>query len=253
MWLAILAQEAPAGAEGWWITWGQHAVWIAALLGAIGVILAIPPVKWFRQFVWRKLISEPVSSWGKKVISDVVEEKVTQTNGGSSLADRLNQMNADIQNVHGCLDRRFGETHEQMSKLAETVDAFIATQIGSTERVMQIYRAIDIPIFEMNSSGRCSYVNPAWTKMTGLSLDETIGEGWAAALHPDDRDRVFKTWLDDAALKGDFASIFRIRNVHTGHVTQVFASAAPLHDGKGQVVGWVGTAEPFSPHDPLTL
>ena len=37
--------------------------------------------------------------------------------------------------------------------------------------------------------GSSTFVNRRWTEYTGLSLDETIGEGWLRALHPEDIER----------------------------------------------------------------
>ena len=36
----------------------------------------------------------------------------------------------------------------------------------------------------------CTFVNERWCELTGLSFDEALGDGWFAALHPDDRERV---------------------------------------------------------------
>jgi PAS domain S-box-containing protein len=41
---------------------------------------------------------------------------------------------------------------------------------------------------------RSDFVNRGWCEYTGLGLDEAIGLGWQAAIHPDDRSTVVQAW-----------------------------------------------------------
>ena len=41
-----------------------------------------------------------------------------------------------------------------------------------------------------DAGGSCVYVNERWCQLTGITADAAMGEGWLAAVHPDDRDRV---------------------------------------------------------------
>ena len=63
---------------------------IAAIVTALGVIAKSPfgrPLKW----VWRRLVADPFSGWlereARRVVADVVHEKLMTPNGGASLAD----------------------------------------------------------------------------------------------------------------------------------------------------------------------
>jgi PAS domain S-box-containing protein len=47
---------------------------------------------------------------------------------------------------------------------------------------------------ETDKDGGLIYCNTQFVKWTGLSAEEARGYGWAAAIHPDDRDRVVKDW-----------------------------------------------------------
>ena len=38
-------------------------------------------------------------------------------------------------------------------------------------------------------AGRCLCVNARWAEIAGCTPADALGEGWAQALHPDDRDR----------------------------------------------------------------
>ena len=51
-------------------------------------------------------------------------------------------------------------------------------------------------IFRSDSQGKCVYVNERWCELAGLSVDQALGDGWMAALHPDDLGRVLAEWRE---------------------------------------------------------
>lgn len=252
----------------WWHTWGEYVVWVAAIVTALGLLSRTKPVKW----LWYHLVTRPMTEWGAGVVGAVVDEKVANTNGGTSVRDDLvdlkakqksltelasaasdgqEDIKAALANIHACLDRRFADTHAQMEKLTAYTEEVLAEALGARERIRQLYRSLDVPIIETNAQGWVTYVNPAWSKLTGLSPEEAMGEGWGEVLHPDDRDRVFETWGEAVHTSNDFTAIFRLTNRVTGHTVEVRGSASPLHDAKRRVVGWVATLDEIAPSTSL--
>jgi PAS domain S-box-containing protein len=96
--------------------------------------------------------------------------------------------------------------------------------------------AAPVGIFHADADGRCLYTNERWCEITGLSADEALGDGWARALHPDDRERVQAEWARCAREKAGFALEYRYR-APDGRVTWVFGQARVLPGPPG---GWVG-------------
>ena len=41
--------------------------------------------------------------------------------------------------------------------------------------------------------GRIDFLNQRWCEYTGLSVDEAYGQGWQAAIHPEDLPRAART------------------------------------------------------------
>lgn len=249
--LVLLADEAP-----WWEQWATATLWLAGLVAAIGVIVKTPyinrPIKW----VWGHLVGNPMAKWSAERVTEVVtphlnaqDEKLADLKTFVDVA-RTNQddIKAALKNIHDCLDRRMAETAERIEKLTAYTEEVLAQAVGAKERIRQLYRALEIPVFETDMHGHCTYVNPAYSKLTGLTVEEAIGEGWVEAIHPEDRTRVFKAWTSATEAAIDFNSFYRSKNVVTSISTDVRASAKPLHDGAGNVVGWVGTLE-FPNHE----
>lgn len=49
-------------------------------------------------------------------------------------------------------------------------------------------------IFVADFGGKITYINPHLEHLTGLSYDEALGDGWAQAIHPEDRERIHTYW-----------------------------------------------------------
>jgi diguanylate cyclase (GGDEF)-like protein/PAS domain S-box-containing protein len=97
-----------------------------------------------------------------------------------------------------------------------------------------------VGIFVSSAEGGCLYVNARWCELTGLTPDQALGGGWAAALHPDDFARVNREWAEAAAHGRDSVVEYRFLRPDGG-VSWIEGYAACLHDEEGRVVGWVGT------------
>ncbi|HKP19345.1 MAG TPA: PAS domain S-box protein [Gaiellaceae bacterium] len=102
-----------------------------------------------------------------------------------------------------------------------------------------------VGLFISNAEGKAVYVNQRWCDLTGLTPEEAMGDGWSAALHPEDAARVGPEWEQAAAAGRD--SVVEYRFVRPdGTVSWIEGYAAALHDEDGLVIGWVGTCLDFT-------
>ena len=96
-------------------------------------------------------------------------------------------------------------------------------------------------IFHSDAEGRTVYVNRAWCEIAGLGPEEAAGDGWQAAIHPDDRQRKIDDWRE--ALANDrpvSGGEYRMR-LPDGTEKWVVGQAVPLHDADSALTGFVGT------------
>ncbi|WP_018235807.1 PAS domain S-box protein [Ensifer sp. BR816] len=85
-------------------------------------------------------------------------------------------------------------------------------------------------------------VGPRWTEFTGLSEKETLGSGWAKAVHPHDAAMVRQQW-QRALSGGDPLNVEYRLLTATGHYRWVRARAVAKQDANGQIVRWYGVLE----------
>jgi PAS domain S-box-containing protein len=96
-----------------------------------------------------------------------------------------------------------------------------------------------VGIYLTDPLGNCLYANPAWCKMSGLTQEEALGDGWGKGLHPDDRDKVYMYWNQMVESNGKWGMEYRFLTSE-GKVTIVYGLAAPQYDSSGKVSRYVG-------------
>jgi PAS domain S-box-containing protein len=103
-----------------------------------------------------------------------------------------------------------------------------------------IAKVSPVGIFRTDKDGHCVYANERWCEIAGLSPEEASGEGWAKALHPEDREGVFNEWYEAARKDLPFRSEYRFQR-RDGITTWVLGSAIAEKDSNGEKIGYVGT------------
>jgi PAS domain S-box-containing protein len=117
----------------------------------------------------------------------------------------------------------------------------------SEQRFRTLAAHAPVGIFQSGLEGETIFVNESWCVMTGLSPAEAYGDGWASAIHPDDRERVIKGW--QAAVAGGTASEAEFRFLRPdGAVTWLQGRAVPLRDKAGELLGYIGTVVDITQH-----
>ncbi len=96
-----------------------------------------------------------------------------------------------------------------------------------------------VGIFRTDADGRYLTVNAHWSEITGLASAEALGQGWAQALHPDDRDRVAEEWNRAMRENRNFASEYRLQRPD-GAVIPVLGQALAERDARGEIIGFIG-------------
>ncbi|MFB9055574.1 ATP-binding protein [Mariniflexile ostreae] len=98
-----------------------------------------------------------------------------------------------------------------------------------------------VVIFNIDKSGKCTYLNEEWIRYSGMTYAESMGLGWQNALHPLDKDRVLSEWQEAFLTNSEFKSEFRIQD-KKGEIRNLSAKATKLLDANNEMVGHIGIA-----------
>lgn len=102
--------------------------------------------------------------------------------------------------------------------------------------------SVPFGIYATDVEGRGTQVNAQWSAISGLDEASSLGEGWLAALHPDDRGPVMQAWQLAVADGTPFDREFRILRAD-GKARLVRSVAHRVSGVGGLALGLVGTIE----------
>lgn len=97
-----------------------------------------------------------------------------------------------------------------------------------------------VGIFLTDKDGNCMFVNEQWLKFAGMTKEEALGSGWVEALHPQDKERVFKAWYAFTKRGNGFDMEYRFLTPK-GKITWLSGTAVAIRDQKKNVTGYMGT------------
>jgi len=125
-----------------------------------------------------------------------------------------------------------------LAEASRAIDARQSALTASEARLRYIADATPAMLWTATPDGRI-WASERWRAYTGLDRTATL-RGFAAALHPEDRDRVRAQWREALRTGTDFASEARVRR-HDGAWRWFQTHAIAERDGAGHVVAWYGS------------
>jgi two-component sensor histidine kinase len=83
--------------------------------------------------------------------------------------------------------------------------------------------------------------SPQWSDYTGLSPQESLGDGWLSALHPDDREGELGEWRR-AKRPGSLQFGHRLFDAEAMCYRRFQTHATPVCDADGRILEWLGSS-----------
>ncbi|KMO13511.1 CHASE3 domain-containing protein, partial [Methylobacterium platani] len=120
-----------------------------------------------------------------------------------------------------------------LGKLAERRRA------DSEERFRSLTEATSAIVWTTTPDGAFREITSEWTRFTGQSPAEAAGDGFLAAIHPDDREATRSAWQHAVANRTLYTIEHRLRR-HDGIWRHMEGRAVPILEEDGRVREWVG-------------
>jgi PAS domain S-box-containing protein len=95
-------------------------------------------------------------------------------------------------------------------------------------------------VWATRADGWNIYLNKQWMDYTGLTLEESYGEGWITPFHPDDRQRARDAWQHATQHRDTFSLECRLRRAD-GVYRWWLLRGVPLLGENGEISKWFGT------------
>jgi len=90
------------------------------------------------------------------------------------------------------------------------------------------------------ADGSNTYFNKQWVEYTGLTLEESIDDGWNKPFHPDDRQRAWDVWHNAVKNEVTYSLECRLRR-SDGEYFWWLIRGVPVINDEGKIDKWFGT------------
>jgi PAS domain S-box-containing protein len=125
--------------------------------------------------------------------------------------------------------RDLGERKRQEGVLRESEDRFRLA--ANTAPAM---------IWMSGTDKLCTFFNQSWLHFTGRSVEQEMGDGWAAGVHPDDMERCIRTYFDAFDAGVSFEMEYRLRRFD-GEYRWIVDVGSPRFERDGSLCGYIGS------------
>lgn len=114
------------------------------------------------------------------------------------------------------------------------------TQRQTLAQLQTVANASPALIWTTGTDQRADWFNGAWLAFTGRTLEQEIGDGWHAGVHPDDCTASLNTQEKAFAAREPFSLELRLRH-HSGAYRWLLMQGRPRYDADGQFLGFIGS------------
>jgi len=128
---------------------------------------------------------------------------------------------------------RESEKRERYLRLTEL-------EVESLRRYRNLADAIPHIVWRAKGDGTLDYFNQGWVDYTGLSLEQSFGNGWQSMIQEEDLRKFLKIWMTSMSDGKSFQIECRIRN-RSGEPRWFWVKAVSETNQSNQVVAWIGT------------
>ncbi|KAH4611392.1 hypothetical protein HBI56_094140 [Parastagonospora nodorum] len=117
----------------------------------------------------------------------------------------------------------------------------IAAQIEENEKQFEyIANFMPVMVWTTTPNGLHDWFSQRWYDYTGLTEDQSLGEGWRLPFHPDDMTATKSRWFHSLATGDEYNTEYRCQRFD-GEWRWMLGRALPFFDDDGKIVKWFGT------------
>jgi PAS domain S-box-containing protein len=110
----------------------------------------------------------------------------------------------------------------------------------SEKELRNLIDSVPVIVWLTNPDGEGFYLNQNWYKYTGQTREESLGQGWLKAVHPEDHDRVEENLVHAHREHKEFNISYRLRTIN-GNYRWVMDRGRPKYSPSGEFQGLTGS------------
>lgn len=111
---------------------------------------------------------------------------------------------------------------------------------GLDARFSEVMDIAPVMIWVSSTDKQCVWFNRLWLQFTGRDIQQELGNGWFDGVHPEDADRVLKTYVSHFEARKQFRMDYRLR-CFDGTYRWIDDAGIPRHARDGSFLGYIGS------------
>ncbi|MGF2036601.1 MAG: ATP-binding protein [Nostoc sp. CmiVER01] len=218
-----------------WTLW-HPTYWLSGFVKAVTAMISVVTAV---QLI--PLVPQALALPSPAQLEQANQELQTQISERLRVEKELRKYQNHLEEMVAVRTNEITKTNEQLQQEILERQRILEILRQSEERYRYLAEAIPQLVWTTNPNGECDYFNQNWCEYTGLTLEQSLGSGWLAALHPDDIQNANEVWSNAVKNSTIYNNEYRFRRASDGCYRWQLARGLPLKDEQGIVVKWFGT------------
>ncbi|EMC95361.1 hypothetical protein BAUCODRAFT_72144 [Baudoinia panamericana UAMH 10762] len=114
-------------------------------------------------------------------------------------------------------------------------------QRENEQQFEEISNMVPQMIWRTTPDGSHDYFSDRWYSFTGLTREESHGDGWVNAFHADDLEVAKPRWAHSLATGDEYLTEYRAWNRESASWRWMLGRAVPMRNENGEIMKWFGT------------
>ncbi len=218
-----------------WTLW-HPTYWLSGFVKAITAIISVITAV---QLV--SLVPQALALPSPAQLEQTNQELQIQIAERLEIEEELRKYQNHLEEMVAVRTNEITNTNEQLQQEILERQRILEILRQSEERYRYLAEAIPQLVWTTDANGECDFFNQNWCDYTGLTLEQSLGYGWLAALHPDDVQSADEIWSNAVKNRTIYNNEYRFKRAFDGSYRWQLARGLPLKDEQGFVVKWFGT------------
>ncbi|MFN6485235.1 MULTISPECIES: ATP-binding protein [unclassified Nostoc] len=218
-----------------WTLW-HPTYWLSGFLKAVTATISV-----ITALELMPLVPQALAFPSPALLEQANQELQIQIAERLRVEEELRKYQNHLEEMVAVRTNEITKTNEQLQQEILQRQRILEILRQSEERYRYLTEAIPQLVWTTNANGECDYFNQNWCEYTGLTLEQSLGSGWLAALHPDDIQTADEVWSNAVKNGITYNNEYRFKRAADGSYRWQLARGLPLKDEQGFVVKWFGT------------
>lgn len=218
-----------------WTLW-HPTYWLSGFVKAVTAMISVVTAL---QLI--PLVPQALALPSPAQLEQANQELQTQIAERLRVEEELRKYQNHLEEMVSVRTNEISKTNEQLQQEILERQRILEILRQSEERYRYLAEAIPQLVWTTNANGECDFFNQNWCEYTGLTLEQSLGSGWLAALHPDDIQNANEVWSNAVKNSTIYNNEYRYKRAFDGSYRWHLARGLPLKDEQGIVVKWFGT------------